>query len=190
MGGPAAGVLLRHQLSEAELAETRDWLSARVTSWYNPSAELEQDWEFCLEWPSGLGNENPPRTCLMGIAFYRLDPSLERSSPASWSESDLKRVAQALGWMPKYALGVWIGCSQSCDHKRLGWLCAELVYRFDGIVDVGRQLPIPDGNGESPGRLVRVDTEYGIEGKLSETHLIDAAFLRAWLQHPDFYMIK
>jgi hypothetical protein len=103
-------------------------------------------------------------------------------------------LSNALGWMPRCELSVGLGCNQPRDHKVLGWLCAELAGGFDGMVDMNGVLPIPERKGwkeaDLSGTLLIALHEYGDEGKLTEFHLADAAFLRTWLQHPNFHMIK
>ena len=130
----------------------------------------------------------------MDVDVHELNPAHDSSGDSMLSPADLTRLSDALGWMPRCELSIGVGCNQPRDHKVLGWLSAESASRFDGMVAMNGILPIPEiehwKEAGLSGTLFVALHEYGDEGKLTGSHLADAAFLRTWLQHPNFHMIK
>jgi hypothetical protein len=95
--------------------------------------------------------------------------------------------------MPACELFVSIFCNRPRDQKLLAWLCAELAARFDGMVDLGGPLPLPDRSEWArtglAGAVVDVPPEVDT-GPWSHAYVVDAAFLRGWIHQPNFHMIK
>jgi hypothetical protein len=194
MGGPAAGVLLHRVPEDYEILELQTWL-ATTAEFYDGSgdADLREGWEFFLNWPPTLGNEPPEGPCLGGVQMSIIDPEAEFSGSSHLSQADWARYRQALGWMPTCELAAWINCRRPRDHMLLGWFCAELATRFDGMIDLGGTLSLPNRDEWSrvglAGRLVKAT--YSIDAdRVAQVHLVDPDFLRAWMLQPRFHMIK
>ena len=122
-----------------------------------------------------------------------MDPEAEISGSWHLSGADRARYGPALGWMPTCELAAWINCSRPRDHNVLGWFCTELATRFDGMIDLGGTLPLPDREDWSrfglAGRVV--EASYSIDANRSgRVHLVDPGFLRTWMLQPQFHMIK
>ena len=195
MGGPAASVLLHDVLDESQVGTLQTWLgeSAEFYGGADRNDDLSLGWEFFLKWPTELGAELPGGPCLGGIQTYSVDPGKEHSGLAGFTPADWARYRDALGWMPACELAVRINCKRPRDHKLLGWLCAELATRFDGMVDLGGVLPLPDRREWSRFRLAGrvLSAAYDTHAaKSAQVQIVDAQFLRSWVLQQNFHMIK
>lgn len=92
------------------------------------------------------------------------------------------------------------------NHVLLGHLALALARRLDALVDFDGLLSSHPTAGDDagneavlararvlasalPGRLAEVSYDTGGGGRWLR-HVGDAAFLQAWLRHPDFHLIK
>lgn len=194
MGGPAAGVSLHRVPEEDEILALRTWVGSAARFHASSSnTDLRDGWEFFLNWPAALGDESIEGSCLGGLDLCLIDPETEYSGASCFAPADWARISQALSWMPACELSVWINCSRPRDHKVLGWFSAELATRFDGMIDLGGTLPLPDREDWSrfglAGRVV--EASYSIDANRSgSVHLVDPGFLRTWMFQSQFHMIK
>ncbi|MGV9267242.1 DUF6368 family protein [Kitasatospora sp. NPDC003701] len=107
---------------------------------------------------------------------------------------------------PVQGLVVGAGCSGLVNHVLLGHLALALARRLDALVDFGGLLSSRPAVGEDtgneavlararvlasafPGRLAEVSYDTWGGGRWLR-HVGDVEFLQAWLQHPDFHLIK
>ncbi len=107
---------------------------------------------------------------------------------------------------PAQGLVVGAGCSGSVNHVLLGHLTLALACRLDAMVDFDGLLSSRPSTGEGtgietalargralastlPGTLAEVSYDTGGGGRWYR-HVGDVEFLRAWLRHPDFHLIK
>lgn len=195
MGGPAAGILLQRVPEDHEFLALYTWLESAATRFHDASSDtdLREGWEFFLNWPAILGEEPAESSCLGGLKLHLIDLDAEYSGASCLSPADWTRFSQALGWMPVCEFSAWVNCNRPRDHKVLGWFSAELATRFDGMIDIGGMLPIPDREDWSrfglAGRVV--EASYSIDADRSgSVHLVDPGFLRTWMFQPQFHMIK
>ena len=111
----------------------------------------------------------------------------------------------AFGFRPVASIGVGANCNGDLDNRILAELCAHLAERLGGAVDLGGRL-----YGHVPPEVVRQFQGAGpdylrqqqdfvaratasLPGVLIDAdgrQFCDATFLRAWLAHPYFRMIK
>jgi hypothetical protein len=194
MAGRGAGVLLRGVPEEHQIVAVRTWLGA-IAEFYDAAAnaDLREGWEFFLNWPATLGDEPAEGRCLGGLKMCLINPKAEYSGDSCLSPADWARFRQALGWMPVCELSAWINCNRPQDHKILGWFCAELATRFNGIIDLGGTLPLPDSDKWVHFGLAGkvVETVYDLDAdRTAPVHIVDAEFLRSWMLQPQFHMIK
>lgn len=126
-------------------------------------------------------------------------------------------VPQVIGWTPRDTIGLAAMCNERQDHLILGHLCLHFVRKTNGLVDFGGALTPPircevqrlfdehySGAGTSwadwephfrtmiqdlPGHVYAVPYTTA-DRHAWVSHLCDADFLEAWLQHPDFHMVK
>ena len=118
---------------------------------------------------------------------------------------EIDAVRSAFGFRPLTWIGVGANCSSHDDHRILAELCAHLAERLGGAVDLGGRLyghvppdvvkqfhPAgPDYLREQQQFVARATAT--LPGTLTQTNdrqFCDATFLRAWLAHPYFRMIK
>ncbi|MFE5587824.1 DUF6368 family protein [Kitasatospora sp. NPDC056531] len=107
---------------------------------------------------------------------------------------------------PVQGLVVGAGCSGSVNHVLLGHLALTLALRLDALVDfdgllsslpaagddTGNEAVLARGRALAsalPGRLAEISYDTGGGGRWHR-HVGDVEFLRAWLQHPDFHLVK
>ncbi len=195
MGGPAASVLLKNVLEPNQIDELRAWVG-EVAEFYAESknGDIREGWEVFVRWPTELGEEPELRgPCLGAIQLFTVDPGAESSGAAYMSPGDWEQCRDAIGWMPASDLSVSIFCNDKRDHKTLAWLCSELADRFDGLVDLGGTLPIPDRKDwDSLGLSGSVvSMRYEIDNdRWGHSQVVDSEFLRGWIRQPGFHMIK
>ncbi len=176
MGGPVASVLLPRPLTDPDryfLRKLIDLETRTIGSFDNP-----------FDWSTGL---------------------------AEWKGEFLPQVAEEFGFFPEDGVEISAFCNGREAHRTLGEFCAILAERFGGIIDFHGALwpstPVDDlvdiSNAEwsvikphvdailckLPGRVVELMYETG-GGRQWACHFGDTTFTRAWLQHPDFRMIK
>lgn len=113
------------------------------------------------------------------------------------------------GFRPDMGVTLNAMSNQPQDHRILGELALAVAKRLGGIIDlcgliVPREVPFEDRQGAAwsavqpkveaftaalPGKAVA--TPYTtISEREWASHTVDAEFLRAWLCHPEFHMIK
>lgn len=107
---------------------------------------------------------------------------------------------------PVQGLVVGAGCSGSVNHVLLGHLALALARRLNALVDFDGLLSSRSSTGEDtraaavleraralasvlPGRVAEVSYDTGGGGRWFR-HVGDVEFLHAWLEHPDFHLIK
>jgi Family of unknown function (DUF6368) len=125
-------------------------------------------------------------------------------------EEERAQTLAFLGYYPKQSINLFAGCKKKVDHRILGQLALRLAERYDGIIDMDGAItpPLrPDGNytldnypwhtleeisafvHAMPGRAF--ESYYTVSpSRRWVSHLVDTIFLRAWLEHPYFHMIK
>ncbi len=204
MGGPVAGVLLRRPLSQQQEEDLEHWLREHTSN-------LERsrlDWyTFFIRDGSPLGMTEDCSTvqpCRFGLSAH---------DPANFvQEVEQEQVVEALGYYPQQKLSIDAGCNRSIDHRILGHLTLLLAERYDGLIDMNGAITPPLQPGRryklneypwhaieeihefvqsQPGRVIEV--LYEVSPWPWDTwvyHIVDTAFLRAWLKHPYFHMIK
>ena len=159
------------------------------------------------------------RDLLLGMERFRGTDSYDDEALRRSVEQDEEARRAVLGFAVVEEFALSAACNQPIDHRILGALAAHLAERFDGLVYLGaalyQRLPsaAPTGPAEAawdvavaaayraatraalrrlPGRLyeVPVTVGWGGEERTRLIDVVDATFLRAWLGHPDFSMIK
>lgn len=162
MAGPVASVLLRSKLTPERVARLRSDIAAMASTVQGNDFWLEER-PFILS----IGPEHAeeiPELCEHGLP-------------------------QLSGWVPADIVRFSAMCNDVRDHQLLAGLCSELAEQEGGLVDFGGHLamaPTPKAGCE------RVDVPHtsGILFATSSSHYGDATFVRAWLRHPRFHMVK
>jgi hypothetical protein len=193
MGGPAAGILLKQVPESDQLAILKTWLGEIADFRANSPTDIREGWGFFARWPVECGEEPPRGACLGGIQLSVLDLAGEYTGASCLTPNDWAGYEKAIGWMPAAELTVSIFCNQPRDHKTLAWLCIQIAERFDGVVDLDGIIPIPDREERMLAGLSGsvVEVSYEIEkNRRGRVHVVDSEFLRGWIRHPSFHMIK
>jgi len=206
--GPSAGILLYHALTEEQLTDLEQWLRS-ITS------RLEGqrgDW-----WPFWMKNGNlidlPSvdcgDACAFGLSLHNMQSEQDfrdKDSQAAIRE-ERAQLFQHLGSVPEQSIDIFAGCNHAHDHRILGQLALLLAERYDGTIDLNGALTPPlepeqDWDDVTIEEVEHYIQELSLPGRIFHmyyitvrdtiwiSHLVDADFLRAWLQHPRFHMIK
>jgi hypothetical protein len=211
IGGPGAGVLLRRQLDEVD--------RLRLHEYINQIGDPGKDGDFQVTRIKGVQFDEPKSlpgggsvsgSCPFGF-------SLEPIDDEHLIAAGIETFEGAFGFRPVRYVGFCAYCNGRVDHRVLGEIVAKVAEMFDGVVDFGGTLwplvPVEYGRPFSkarerarwsvdfeplfqdmirgmPGRIVGI-AKVRCDGKEDDpSHYADPKFLRAWLRHPQFYMIK
>jgi len=199
VSGPVSSVLLPEPLTGSDHAALRELIDAVSDHDLDRPPVPDAFW-VCDTRPAGGGYTGGGRPFAVTTG---MEPNRE--------PGELPQVAAAFGFTPADEICVIAFCNGDEDHRILGELCAWLVERFGGVVDFGGPLwpavppeaaiDIFDTDWRQvepyfrrmvegmPGRVVGVWYEPQ-PGRWWVVHVGDAAFLRAWLGHPRFRMVK
>lgn len=177
MAGPAASILLRSPITSADQSRILATLTQLATH-----IDGNDFW---------LGNEHP---------FF---VDFDEEYPGELEDLDDTGLPTLLGWRPRGILSFAAMCNGDRDHELLAALCIRFAEQLDGLIDFGGQLRIgPDLSGAFPAPPCRIDGPEGLPGVLyaaayqtargpfATSHYADAAFLRAFVHHPRFRMVK
>lgn len=193
MSGPAIGLWLFEPRGFADmLADVVPWLE---TFCEPVEAKASGDVDFWVRDGAALGLQafDPAD---VGVFFLSEDEEI----PAE--DEDYSAFSRP----PVQGLIVGAGCSGSVNHVLLGHLTLALARRLDALVDFdgllgGHRTAGEDTSNKAvlararalasdlPGRLVEVSYDTG-GGDRWLRHVGDVESLEAWLQHPDFHLIK
>jgi hypothetical protein len=213
--GPVAWVLLARPLADDAAEELAQWLAA-VSERARPAAGATRRWQVnglnaARLVPSGAGDDQTD--CVVEVA-------ISDGGAGSDDPGRDEAVRSALGWLPAQRIAIAAACNGRADHRVIAALAAALAERYHGVIDLlgaitppdmpwrawhlaGRQGMVSDRDQRTTASLEAISryvtampgTVHEAYYDLSEHqiwvwHVVDAAFLRAWLQHPDFHMIK
>jgi len=79
-------------------------------------------------------------------------------------------------------------CNRLGDHYILAALAWEILDTLDGFIDFGGDLNMFNNRAtvEIPGQIVSIPYNNGT----AHNHISDKRFLRQWIEHEDFAMVK
>jgi hypothetical protein len=189
MGGPAAGLWLPEQRSALDAVP---WLKSFCAVRVDNDTSLD----FEVRQPSAIGLEGLERP---SRGSFHLGPD--------WHLEDYQELGfPGLDRSPADALILLASCNGWNDHVLLGRLSLFLAERFNALIDFGGLLGHRNDASDQdqtaclaearamasslPGRVWEMPyVTYGAGG-CAYSHVGDREFLAAWLDHPDFRMIK
>lgn len=202
MAGPVGSVLLPQELNPTQVGELEAMLRA-------VSGDFRTEADGCFGFQvvdvqklggSYVGDGRP---------FGSILESADR-----WRETEkLFTVDEAFGFLPGQDLGFYAMSKSFDDHEVLGILLLHFAQAFGGVVDFGGALlpPLPP---EIIKRYLKQELSWpdvapffeqmiqGMNGKIVSieynsnqtttwaSHVGDAEFMKSWLHHPNFHMIK
>ncbi|MFF7994628.1 DUF6368 family protein [Kitasatospora xanthocidica] len=193
MSGPAVGLWLFEPCGFADiLVDVVPWLE----TFCNPvEATVGGGVDFWVRDGSALGLRDFDPAAV-GVFFLSEDEEI----PAA--DEDYSAFSRS----PVQGLVVGAGCSGLVNHALLGHLALALARRLDALIDfdgllgshpvgghgTGNQAVLARARAlasELPGNLSEISYDTGGGGRWLR-HVGDVEFLQAWLQHPDFHLIK
>ncbi|MEU4689218.1 DUF6368 family protein [Actinoplanes sp. NPDC023714] len=161
MAGPAASVLLPDVLTADGTARLRRWLEGSFRS-------EGGDWWTPI--------------AAAGAGMLLVEPEGYESDDFAEAES----LIGAIGYLPATEIVLAASVNRPESHRLLGETALELAVFFDGFVDFDGLLP--PAARTLPGRCFLVTATEDPDGP--GWHVGDPEFLRAWLRHPGFRMVK
>ncbi|MEI5522337.1 DUF6368 family protein [Streptomyces brasiliscabiei] len=210
MSGPTLVIDLAEPLSPAALREFRAFMVGLSTHFVEkrpgffdvivPAQRLgvedkrEEDWRKPFPLPL-LGNASAdeglkalvgfnPRREDWGRPFlvYLMGPGVGDESTFEAEHADEPEVEAVLGFTPTHAVNVSACCNREIDHVATALLTAAVVDVIGGLA----KAELLDGQASVvaglPGVLGITDDDW--------TALGTAEFLRAWVRHPAFRLVK
>jgi hypothetical protein len=199
MSGPVATVLIRGPLSGPDRADLQGLIDAVSDHDLDKPPALNAFWVCDTRLIGG-------RYTGAGRPF-----AVETGSQPDWEPGQLAGMAEAFGFAPRDELAVVAFCGGDEDHRILGELCLRLAERFSGVVSFDGALwpPVPPEAGIDPDQAdwLQVEPHFrrmiaGMPGRVVSlryapqpgrewvVHVGDVGFLRAWMEHPRFRMVK
>lgn len=145
-----------------------------------------------------------------GILEFSIYPPKQENS----EENTLLTCKEHFGFVPAQVVDIGANCNSATDHIAVGQFALSILKRFGGIVefcgaivpsspwkinhDIGSmdlvdwsllEEPFRKMVEKMPGKIVGIPY-LNASGRRWVSHIADAAFLEAWLKHPQFHMIK
>ena len=100
--------------------------------------------------------------------------------PQWWFDS----VQEALGFLPQQNIQLDAFANQQVDHCVLGLLAVGLAERYNCLIDVDWVTLPPLSYGHV------FEVEWIEDDKYYFSYVLDAAAFKAWMEHPDFRLLK
>lgn len=190
MSGPGAVVLTTERITETMIARLATVLApvAEVVAVSENSIEFVTDNPYCDGW-------------------------IEIQHPCeAITVADAQKIQAAFGCMPIGGLQIDMVCSGSEQHKVLGAVTLTVAKSVGGLIDfLGAIRPanLPSASlallspmdwapfaepfaqfaQDMPGKIISLP--YTLHtGQTWVSHVCDCAFMSAWLERPDFHMVK
>jgi hypothetical protein len=207
--GPIASILLPQRLSAGQLEQIEAAIRA-ISSHVKPS-----DIYHCEFWVSDMRpiggsyvEPGPPDRMGRPFGFVTRMPEVY---PDGWhllEPDEVAAISAAFGFEPQQQIQFDAMSKGPEINAILAGLVLYVAELCDGLVDFGGaiQPPMPEHRypeanwadvepyflamvKDMPGRIVSL-LYQPTDQRTWASHIADATFLRAWLAHPDFYMIK
>lgn len=172
MAGPTASVLL-NILPSDEL----------ITSIYNIIDTFSYNREnndFYI--PESLVSSTNTELKSFGVEMHLITPDYYE-----YSEKELNEIKSTIKIEPKFDIRLYAMSNDIESHEILGFLCLKIAETANGIIDFGGlleiKLPINSGN------LYTISYELA-SGGIGYYNICDTKFMKYWLEHEKFRMVK
>lgn len=201
MGGPSSSVIFSTTSSPFDWAEIEN-----IISGISENVEGEGFWVTSTTSINGTVLHTNGRP--FGIEKSEID--------ADYSKEVISTIKNVIECTPTISLDIYAMCNSPVDHKILGELSYYLAEKFHGIIDFGgaiysyQSLPSKMKEGmwlweeahwkdikpyfdemveKIDGNIFTIEYETANHKNWAH-HLCDAEFMKNWLQHDSFGMIK
>ncbi|MFI1069539.1 DUF6368 family protein [Streptomyces puniciscabiei] len=155
----------------------------REKNWRKPTPLPLLDGTTADEALTALAGFNPQREdWRRPFLVYAMGPGVGDESTFEAEHADEPEVEAILGFRPAHAVNVSAGCNRQIDHVATALLTAAVMDVIGGVAKaelLDGQVPVVAG---LPGVLGIADDDWMALGT--------AEFLRAWVGHPDFRLVK
>jgi hypothetical protein len=213
MGRSLVRIPLPEPPTERQRSDIDTWVRSLATSVFYGDGEWQAWIEDARSFGPNLEERYEPNAFYVQIVHVaEIDgprhPTRTLAPPddAVVTDKDLRRAetVRALGYDPR-AYVILETSGKTGDHMRiLGQMALLLAERYSGWVDFVGAITPPRRPGQDggptldeisdyvhrlPGRVV--EGYYTVQGgRRWVSHMVDVEFFRAWLQHPDFHVLK
>lgn len=99
--------------------------------------------------------------------------------------SDYEGLDTVTGWVVREYLDVFAACNDDTDHRALATLCIRIAELFQGLIAFGLTL-----DRYTRDRAILAHPGAIHWDRFKEEHILTPGFLKVWLRHPDFRMVK
>ncbi len=175
MAGPTSSVLLKSIPSDLALGEMKNVIQ-KISS-----KVIGNDF-----WVDDTKPIRGTQSLLEGKPFRIDEFKIDRYS-SNYTQQEIDLIEVHLAFNPKYALEIYAMCNQFIDHRILGELTLYLAEYFQGAIDFGGC--ILSKTTDFKGRIYEIPYETS-EGNSSFYNVCDIEFMKEWLKHESFRMIK
>ena len=200
MAGPAASIILPVELTPSQSAAI-DSLPLQIGKRYDDNSPRVIDLSVENTKPIGGSYRGEGRPILVDRRRVKL-----HSDAPEFEEHEIQRLVEEFNIEPRFMIDVSAGCKSKADHQVLAELCYHLAVMLNGIIHFGGAI-LPCGPEwlsddwdvieprflewatEFPAKIVSVPYET-FAGGTWISHYCTPEFLKAWIEHPDFHMIK
>jgi Family of unknown function (DUF6368) len=216
--GPSVDIPLRDPLSTAQARELAWWLELITVPLEGEPLDWWPFWIRDDHNIEVLPIDDCSESCAFGLNVCNTpteqdsvgeDGTVDPEILAEFEEERAQTV-NFLGYYPKQSINLFAGCNKALDHRILGYLALQLAERYDGIIDMNGAItpPVHPGGyypfGNYPWHTLEEISAFvhAMPGRVLEryytvspdrrwvSHMVDTTFMRAWLEHPHFHMIK
>ena len=207
MAGPVAGILFTTAAAPSWQA-TLGAIVELVGSRQPDDPDGDSIWVETTR-PIGGSYEGTGRPFLVGPGVESERPWADGYWPAETEETPAAFYQRNFGLVPNEQIILSAMVNGPEDHRILAELAICAAERLGGIIDMGglivpRDVPykvwleapwsvvrprVEAFTASMPGKAVAVPYETGGSREWA-SHTVDATFLRAWMRHPEFHMIK
>lgn len=117
-----------------------------------------------------------------GIEKHKIDADYYE-----YTKEEILMIRDKVRFNPVFDLGIYAMSNREIDHKILGEITLYLAEKFNGLIDFGGNLSIRTANMK--GEVWEIPYETSV-GMTEIYHVADVDFMKEWLNHQDFRMIK
>ena len=213
MGGPLVSIPLREPLTDQQIDDLEHWLrtlTSRLTGERGAWGPFQITAGHRIGWQADLRDRGGSFSLRIRDEWDELHDLEDDLFIDQLIRTDIEaqqaQMQAHLGYVPQQSLDIEASVNSRFDHRILGHMALALADRYDGLIDMGGAITPPGVYHDpysDPAEALRIISAYmhAMPGRVIEItyltsgdhwvyHIVDTAFLRAWLRHSHFHMIK